>query len=189
MNIPPGIDRILTQDGNCHYRVRIRIKGHQPVSKNFKNLTHAKRWKRVTEGQIEKGLYVSFSKADQYTVADAIRRYRKEILPLKTKDGHNVARHLDRWEKELGHLKLSRINQSTIAAIRDKMLDENIRPNQLRSTSTVARYLASFSHVLSTAIREWQWINENPCLKVRKPKAPPGRLRYLSKEELGRVIE
>ena len=80
MNIPPGIDRISTKDGDCHYRVRIRIKGHKPVSKTFKNLTHAKRWKRVTEGQIEKGLYVSFSKADQYTVADAIRRYRKEIL-------------------------------------------------------------------------------------------------------------
>jgi GNAT superfamily N-acetyltransferase len=70
MNIPPGIDRIQISDGSYRYRVRIRIKGHKPVSKNFKTLDHAKRWKRVTEGQIEKGLYVSFSKADQYTVAD-----------------------------------------------------------------------------------------------------------------------
>ena len=68
------------------------------------------------------------------------------------------------------------------------MLDENIRPNQLRSTSTVSRYLASLSHMLSIAVCEWQWINENPCLKVRKPKSPPGRLRYLSKEELGRIV-
>ena len=78
MNIPPEIDRIPIQDGSSRYRVRIRIKGHKPVSKNFKTLSHAKQWKRVTEGQIEKGLYVSFSKADQYTVAGAIRRYRDE---------------------------------------------------------------------------------------------------------------
>lgn len=184
MNIPPGIDRISLNDDTVRYRVRIRIKGHKPISKNFKTLTHAKQWKRVTEGQIEKGLYVSFSKADQYTVAEAIRRYRKEILPLKTKDGHNVARHLNRWEKELGHLKLSKLNQSAIAEVRNRMLEEEIRPGKLRSNSTVSRYLASFSHALSIAVREWQWNNENPCLKVRKPKAPPGRIRYLSREEI-----
>ncbi len=189
MNIPPGIDRLPLEDGTCRYRVRIRIKGHKPVSKNFKTLTHAKQWKRVTEGQIEKGLYISFSKADQYTVADAIRRYRKEILPHKTNDGENVARHLNRWETELGHLKLSRLNQSVISEVRDKMLAENIRPDQLRSNSTVSRYLASLSHVLTTAVREWQWINENPCIKVRKPKSPPGRVRYLSREELARLTE
>lgn len=189
MNLPPGIDRLLLEDGTARYRVRIRIKGHKPISRNFKNLTHAKQWKRITEGQIEKGLYINASKADQYTVVDAICRYRKEILPYKTRDGHNVARHLDRWEKELGHFKLSRLDPSTIAEVRDRMLSESIRPEKLRSTSTVSRYLASFSHVLSTAVREWQWMQENPVLKVRKPKAPPGRIRYLSREELSLLAE
>lgn len=91
MNLPPGIDRLTLKDGTPRYRVRIRISDHKPISKSFKNLTHAKQWKRITEGQIEKGLYVSFSKADQHTVPQAIIRYHKEILPSKTKDGHNVA--------------------------------------------------------------------------------------------------
>lgn len=189
MNIPPGIDRLTLDDGTHRYRVRIRIKGHKPISKNFKSLVHAKKWKRVTEGQIEKGLYISFSKSEEHTVADTIRRYRKEILPHKINDGHNVARHLDRWEKEIGHLKLSRVTPTTIAEVRDRMLGENIRPEKLRSTSTVSRYLASLSHVLTTATREWQWLNENPCLKVRKPKAPPGRTRYLTREELSLLSE
>jgi len=42
---------------------------------------------------------------------------------------------------------------------------------------------------LTTAVREWQWIHENPCLKVRKPKASPGRTRYMSKEEIARLLE
>jgi hypothetical protein len=184
MNIPPGIDRITLKNGTQRYRVRIRIKGHKLISKNFKYLTHAKQWKRVMEGQVEKGLYVNFATADQYTVTHAIDRYRKEVLPHKIYDGRNVARHLDRWEKEVGHLKLSRLTPPVIAEVRDRMLLENVHPQKLRSSSTVSRYLASFSHVLTTAMREWQWIHENPCLKVRKPKAPPGRIRYLSKEEL-----
>ena len=189
MNLPPGIDRLTLEDGTPRYRVRIRISDHKPISKSFKNLTHAKQWKRITEGQIEKGLYFSVSKADQYTVSQAIVRYRKEILPSKTKDGHNVARHLARWEKEIGHLKLSRLNPSIIAEVRDRMLNEHIHPEKIRSTSTVSRYLASLSHVFSTATCEWEWMHENPCLKVRKPKAPPGRIRYLSLEEMARLSE
>ena len=36
MNIPPGIDRISTKDGDCHYRVRIRIKVINPYRKLLK---------------------------------------------------------------------------------------------------------------------------------------------------------
>lgn len=189
MNLPPGIDRFATKDGDCRYRVRIRIKGHKPISKNFKSLQHAKQWKRATEGDIEKGLYVSFSKAEQHTLADAINRYERDILPLKQNDYDNVARHLQRWKAELGHLKLNRVNQSVIAEVRDKMLLEKTPKGGLRSNGTVNRYLATLSHVFSTAVREWQWINENPCLKVKKPKESVGRVRYLSKEELFRLIE
>jgi integrase len=189
MNIPPGIDRIETSDGSHRYRVRIRIRGHKPVSKNFKSLDHAKRWKRVTEGQIEKGQYVSFSKADQHTVADAIRRYRKEILPHKIYDGRNVARHLDRWEKELGHLKLSKLTPPIIGEVRDKMRTEYVSGGEFRSGSTVSKYIASFSHVLTIAVREWQWLQENPCLQVTKPEASPGRIRYLSKKEIHLLAE
>lgn len=189
MNLPPGIDRFETKDGNCRYRVRIRIKGHKPISKNFKSLQHAKQWKRATEGDIEKGLYVSFSKAEQHTLADAISRYEKEVLPLKQNDYDNVARHLQRWKVELGHLKLNRVNQSIIAEVRDKMLSEKTPKGGLRSNGTVNRYLATLSHVFTTAVREWQWVNENPCLKVKKPKESAGRVRYLSKEELARLSQ
>lgn len=38
-NLPPGIDRLTLKDGTPHYRVRIRISDHKPISKSFKNLT------------------------------------------------------------------------------------------------------------------------------------------------------
>lgn len=88
----------------------------------------------------------------------------------------------------MGHIKLSRLNPSEIAAIRDRLLAESIQNDKLRSNTTVTRYLASLSHVLSLAVREWQWMNENPCLKVKKPKVSAGRKRFLSKEELPRLL-
>lgn len=45
------------------------------------------------------------------------------------------------------------------------------------------RYLASISHAFSVAYKEWQWIESNPILRIRKPREPRGRDRYLSDEE------
>ncbi len=56
MNIPPGIDRLPLKDGTYHYRVRIRISGHKPISKSFKNLTHAKQWKRYNRKVVDEGI-------------------------------------------------------------------------------------------------------------------------------------
>lgn len=189
MNIPPGIDRREAADGTVTYRVRIRIKGHKPVSKTFKTLTHAKQWKRTAEAQIEKGLYLSYAEAERHTVGEAINRYEQQILPHKGRDRRNVARHLQRWQKEIGHIKLSHLKPSDIANVRDRMLAESVSAGKLRSNTTVTRYLASFSHVLSIATKEWQWLNENPCLKVKKPKVNPGRRRYLSRSELFALLQ
>jgi integrase len=59
----------------------------------------------------------------------------------------------------------------------------------MRSSSTVNRYLAAFSKVLSVAVKEWEWIEENPILKISKPKESRGRDRFLTKEEIHRLLE
>jgi integrase len=38
-------------------------------------------------------------------------------------------------------------------------------------------------------IREWNWIEDNPVLKVSKPKEPRGRVRFLSEEERERLLK
>jgi integrase len=47
----------------------------------------------------------------------------------------------------------------------------------------VNRYLAVLSHVFSIAVREWEWISDNPVRKVRKPKEAAGRIRFFSEDE------
>ena len=42
---------------------------------------------------------------------------------------------------------------------------------------------------MSIAVREWQWLEENPVSKLRKLKESKGRERLLSEEELDRLLE
>jgi integrase len=51
------------------------------------------------------------------------------------------------------------------------------------SASTANHYLASFSHAFTIAVREWEWLDNNPLGKVSRCSLPRGRTRFLSDEE------
>ena len=59
----------------------------------------------------------------------------------------------------------------------------------MRSSSTVNRYLAAFSKVLSVAIKKWGRLEENPILKISKPKESRARDRFLTQEEVHCLLE
>ena len=111
-----------------------------------------------------------------------------EIVPNKPKNAAAITRHLKRWSQELGNRALSKIKPSDIAAVRDKLLKEKTDRKKNRNPATVVRYLASLSHLFSIAVKEWEWVEENPVFKVTKPKESSGRLRYLSKEEIQTLL-
>jgi integrase len=55
--------------------------------------------------------------------------------------------------------------------------------------ATQTGYLAVIKHVLATAKREWEWLSDNPAGRVRSPKEPPGRDRFLSREERAALLD
>jgi integrase len=55
--------------------------------------------------------------------------------------------------------------------------------------ATVKRYLAALSHAFTIAMREWQWMEENPCRRVSKPAEPRGCVRFLTDEERQRLLD
>jgi integrase len=65
-------------------------------------------------------------------------------------------------------------------------------PHQERSPhcahQTVVRNLALLSHVFTVGIREWEWVTSNPVRLVTKPREPRGRERYLSPDEIQRLL-
>src|SRR5262249_9617586 len=57
-----------------------------------------------------------------------------------------------------------------------------------RTGATTNRYMASLSSLLTYAVKQLRWINENPCLTFIKLKENPGRDRVLSEDEIARLL-
>jgi integrase len=51
-------------------------------------------------------------------------------------------------------------------------------------SDTVNRELAVLKACFNVAVREYEWLEQSPGLRVRKEKAGKGRVRYLTKDEL-----
>lgn len=56
------------------------------------------------------------------------------------------------------------------------------------SPSTVNRELATLNHIFNLAI-QWEKAKENPVAKVKKLKEPPGKIRYLSPDEVDKLLK
>lgn len=184
-----GIEKRINKDGSFTYRARVRIKGHPSLSESFSSLALAKKWKRDTESAIEQGRFQFPSLAKQHTLADLIDRYIETILPTKPKNARNVKQHLLWWKQELGYCLLSNIKPSHIAQKRDELLSQTTFYKKPRSSTTTVRYIASLSHAFSIAIKEWEWMDENPIQKINKPKLSQGRIRFLDESEKNRLLD
>ncbi len=183
-----GIDKRTHKDGTVSYRARVRIKGNPVIIQSFSSKTLAMKWKRDTESAIERGAFAYEKPGSRHTLSELIDRYIEKVLLTKPKNARNVRQHLLWWKQELGSYLLSDIKPNLISKKRDDLLSSLTCKNRPRSPTTVVRYLASLSHAFSVAVRDWEWMQENPILKISKPKISNERTRFLSDEERTRLI-
>ncbi len=182
-----SIQERKTKNGETHYRVQIRIKGHPVVRQTFDSKTRAKQWAQKTEVEIKDGLYFKIAEAKKHTLHEAISRYERDVLP--NKPNAKQEQQFRWWKEQLGSYSLAEITPALIAEHRDKLSQSITKYGNKMAPTTVLRYLGAISHVLTVASREWGWIEESPMKKVSKPKVGLLRARYLSDEELGRLLK
>lgn len=178
-----------SSDGKTKYRALVRLKGHPPQSATFDRKTDAKKWAQDTESAIRDGRYFKTAEAKKHTVAELINRYRSTVLPNRPKSRPNHEIHLRWWENQIGYYFLSDVTSALITQCREKLLDEEIAGGRKRGPATVARYMTTMSYVMNLALREWEWIEINPFTRVKKPKEPRGRVRFLDNDERERLLE
>lgn len=192
------------------YHVQVRIRGFPPQTQTFKSKTLAKEWAALTETDLKAGRLLPRVIAERHTVSDLLTRYRKEVLPLKkAKFIRDQTVHLDWWEAKLGRYSLAQLNSNVIGQARIALSTEPIgkksvkvqikdtkgntitktaQEDRVRAPATVVRYMGALSHALNTAVNEWRWIDKSPMIGVRKPKVDNERRRFLSDEEIQRVL-
>ncbi len=191
------VKRKSKRTGKVTYRVQIRMKGFDRLEATFDRRTDARDWAHQTEADLKAGKHIERAEAKKHTLNDVIERYVENVAPMK-KSGMKQARQLDWWKERYGERLLSDITPALITEARDILKREGGRvqdakgrpiPEDGASNATVNRYLAALSHVFTVASKEWQWVRDNPVLKVSRLKEPRGRVRYLENGEQERLLE
>ncbi|MCP5361139.1 MAG: site-specific integrase [Hyphomicrobiales bacterium] len=175
-------------DSGSSYRVKVRLKGHPIETATFERLTDAKKWAQATEAAIREGRYFKTSEARRHTLADMIDRYMRDVLPTKPKSEAKQKNQLIWWKDAIGAYTLADVTPAMISEQRDRLLNGITYRGTKRSPSTVVRYMAALSHAFTIAVREWGWLEDSPMRKVRKPKEPRGRVRFLSDTEREKLL-
>lgn len=182
------IQKRTSKDGITTYTATIRLKGYPIQNATFKRLTDAKRWIQDTESAIREGRHFKTAEAKKHTLADLIDRYIKDVLPTKPKQAYTQKQQLEWWRGKLGAYVLADITPALIVQYRDELSAGETYRHTQRTPATVVRYMAALSHAFTIAVNEWQWIEDSPMNKVKKPVESKGRVRCLDDDELERFL-
>lgn len=180
------IQKRKNDDGTTSYRVMIRLKGHPLASATFARLTDAREWASRTETEMKAGRY--FGAAKRKTLGELLDKYEATAAP-RLKSWSGVKRRLDWWREKVGKELLDAITSARVAELRDELQATPKRNGGgQRTPADVNRALAALSSAMSYAVKELGWIERNPLERVRKQKEGGGRIRFLSEEELPRLL-
>ena len=168
------------KDGTT-YVARVRVRGAATQTASFQRKTDAKRWAQKTEAAIREGRHFPEREAQRRSLADAIDRY-VPTLEQRLRNPARRAAELRWWRERLGDVPLAQVTPALIRETRDALAaTPTVRGP--RSAASSNRHLAALRHMLSVAVREWEWLHDNPARKVAQLREPRGRVRHLDEEE------
>ena len=176
------------KDGAARYTAEVRLKGYPAQTATFKRLTDAKKWVQDTESAIREGRHFKTVEAKKHTLADLVDRYIKDVLPAKAEQGEKQKPQLEWWKAKMGPSLLSDVTPALIVQCRDELASGITYRGTQRSNATVVRYMAALSHAFTIAVNEWQWLDDSPMRKVKRPKESRGRVRCLDDDERQRLL-
>lgn len=181
-----AIEKRVSKNGQESYRVKIRLKGHPPVTASFERITDAKRWAQKVETEIREGRYFQKQEAQKHTVAEAIERYLEQVTLENPKRVREATIYLTWWKKNIGTYLLSNLSKAVIVESREALQKEDVQRGKKfikRKNATINRYICVLRVVLNRAVSEWEWLQHNPIRDLSDLKEPKGRNRYLTDDE------
>lgn len=179
-----------SKDGSIRYTVEVRLKGYPRQTATFKRKTDARKWIQDTESAIREGRHFKTAEAKRHTLAELVDRYINDVLPNKSATlRRDQTTQLNWFKDEIGAHTLADITPAMITQCRDKLLTEIGQRGKVRTPASVVRYMAALSHAFTIAVNEWQWLEDSPMRKVKKPKESRGRVRFLDDEERAKLLQ
>ncbi len=161
---------------NGSYRVRIYRKNHNPICKSFSKESDAIQWLKVTQAQLELGLYqepVIQSKSPMTSFRDAAIHYmkthsiHKKIVRSETYRLHIL---IKRW----GDLPIEKVDKLAVLTLRDDLV------NMGRSGETINHYFNTISKLFQMLEGDWDLVIPNPIKGIKRMPRPIGRTKRVS---------
>lgn len=159
------------------WQAKVRRRGLPVQSKTFERKGDAEAWARDIENQIDRGVFVSRSEAENTTLSDALARYEREVTQKKKGAAQEKYRIKALRETALAARMLATIRGADMATLRDAETARGL------AASSVTKLLALLSHLFETARKEWGIEVDNPVAKIKKPKIENARERRLTPAE------
>ena len=157
------------------WQAQIRKQGLPSITKTFAHKKDALIWANKIESEIDRGVYVDRSIAEQTLLDDLLDRYSTDILPsLKSvKSEQSRIQHL---RIHFGRFSLAQIKSQDLAKYREMRLTQ-VGPQ------SVKHELGLLNRVLKIAHHEWGYTLPHGIPAVSLPKLPHGRERRLQGDE------
>jgi len=130
-------------------------------------------------GKIAEGKWFERLPGEEKTFAEMMEKYLREYSARnKAPKSHTRDKSLaDHLLNSFGDLTLVEIAPHLISAYKTKRREEGAAPK------TINNELTLMGHAFNIAIREWEWVKENPVCKISKEKVDNVVERWLTFEE------
>ncbi len=189
--------------GDTTVTCMVRLAGFPTRTETFANKKDAQRWATTVEAEMIEGRHFKDSAGRKRTLAEAIIRYRAEVLPLK-RNGSMYGFTLDWWEANHGTKRLGEVSRGWLSDTRAHLLTGTFKratPGSKRSLfaapahvgtftathtgvgpavhqrtpATANRYMAALSAVFSQVCGDWEWLQPTANPFAGFGKLPEGR--------------
>lgn len=172
----------ITKRGEGQWQAKVRKKGYQDQTKTFSTKVKAEQWARMVESEMDRGVFMSTSVAENTVLSELIDRYVKEVAPSKKSEA-DIKVRAKLLKSHLGHLILAAITPLTVKEYRDYRLE-------LVKGDTVRKELSLLGRILKLAQQEWDIYlpRGNPVDSVATPPKGKGRDRRLQSGEEDRLL-
>ena len=190
----PNIELRDSGNGSVSYRVKVRIKGSAPATNTFKRLEDAKRWRDKTASEIRENKHFPAAKAKKHTVAELIDQYLADVALKNARRYNEVKPLLEWWKAGLKDRVLSGFSGEDVLkgqqALLSRVKQRKDANGQYRTLSpaTVNRYMVALHTAIQFGIKPLKWIAYNPVCEVDKLKEPSGRTRFLTEDEINKLL-
>lgn len=164
------------------WQVQIRKQGFQPISKRFDKKSDADIWARITESEMDRGVFIDRSEAENTTLANILIKYLGEVSIHKLGFKPEQSRIKGLLNHPISTRFLATLQSSDFAAYRESRL-------MLVCGTTVNKELNLLGKVIDTARRDWSITMDNPVRLIRRPKNNRPRDRRLDDGELTTLLK